>query len=685
MLNDYFLRFDYFNYPTDRFLVNPVTVNQPPVVFPNMPLHPDMKPAEGQYVILVINTAAAKANTTPGRVYQWNALSYQNFSNKELQDTVILTANYAAIGMLKNRYSNINDSATQSVQFVLEARGAYIAKMLPQLLNAYPPEIQQKIHEMAQKYVNMAYEVMDYIQTVVQRNQANNYAPVQQFQQSPNPMYGNNTNVFAPQQQQQQQYQPVNTGPTFTNVQPINQNQNRGPFVTVDQARGNTAAASASPSILATGKGNQENLAVDVAGIMNMMKPDHRNAVLVKHNEELKAAALAKATAVEAPIKRELQHVAPEEVFVPQDPPKAKSIPFARSRRKHKLVEKQINGESYYTVEKKTHQEIEMDREAHRTGSIEAAIVRNTQFKINNKNIHSRSDFLKTSMDTVSETFVQAFGSTKEETPESLSHYALNGYSMLERAQTSLDEAINSTRQLKILTSSSNQLGAHRADFNLDRMFVLPTSEVQSFRYILKVTSLSQLAAKLKASLLDDTMSYAFNSALIQLDSYIKTNLLTFIRFNLGLSAYSKIGSFVEDFSDLMESLHTDGELYVETFKRRERDFITRYLTLSDQEEIIGSTDTELVNVSIAVRCSVTVVDFLYQELDVLMVPDASNIATKEDFPQLYTFLDDLVSNDFIKAEGVYYGHHWLVTADDEIIRIYVSAHDNRTIMISKV
>ena len=87
----------------------------------------------------------------------------------------------------------------------------------------------------------------------------------------------------------------------------------------------------------------------------------------------------------------------------------------------------------------------------------------------------------------------------------------------------------------------------------------------------------------------------------------------------------------------------------------------------------------------IKIRSSVTVVDFLYQELDVDLVPNQSNVVIRDQFPKIYEFLDELVSNDYIKNGDIYYGNHWLVTADNEIIKIYRSQLDNSSILMAKV
>jgi hypothetical protein len=99
----------------------------------------------------------------------------------------------------------------------------------------------------------------------------------------------------------------------------------------------------------------------------------------------------------------------------------------------------------------------------------------------------------------------------------------------------------------------------------------------------------------------------------------------------------------------------------------------------------VGNGETELVNAMIKIRSSVTVVDFLYQELDVDLVPNQSNVVIRDQFPKIYEFLDELVSNDYIKNGDIYYGNHWLVTTDNEIIKIYRSQLDNSSILMAKV
>ena len=255
----------------------------------------------------------------------------------------------------------------------------------------------------------------------------------------------------------------------------------------------------------------------------------------------------------------------------------------------------------------------------------------------------------------------------------------------MEESETSLDAAINKARQMKVLTSDLNQLGAHRIDFDLDQMFVVPKDEYEEFEKILRVTNLDQLAAKLKAGLLDDQRSLAFNSALIQLDSYIKHKLMGVVRNELGLTVYEGIATFVDDYSDLVEDIRSLYPNQHAIFKKNERAFIARFLTLSDTFEAVGNGETVLVNAVIKVRSSITVVDFLYQELDVDLVPNQSNVVIRDQFPKIYEFLDELVSNDYIKNGDIYYGNHWLVTADNEIIKIYRSQLDNSSILMAKV
>jgi Cdc6-like AAA superfamily ATPase len=97
-----------------------------------------------------------------------------------------------------------------------------------------------------------------------------------------------------------------------------------------------------------------------------------------------------------------------------------------------------------------------------------------------------------------------------------------------------------------------------------------------------------------------------------------------------------------------------------------------------------GTGKTTTINAMIKIRSSVTVVDFLYQELDVDLVPNQSNVVIRDQFPKIYEFLDELVSNDYIKNGDIYYGNHWLVTADNEIIKIYRSQLDNSSILMAK-
>jgi hypothetical protein len=157
------------------------------------------------------------------------------------------------------------------------------------------------------------------------------------------------------------------------------------------------------------------------------------------------------------------------------------------------------------------------------------------------------------------------------------------------------------------------------------------------------------------------------------------------VRNELGLTVYDGIATFVDDYSDLVEDIRSLYPNQHSIFKKNERAFIARFLTLSDKSEAVGNGETELVNAMIKIRSSVTVVDFLYQELDVDLVPNQSNVVIRDQFPKIYEFLDELVSNDYIKNGDIYYGNHWLVTADNEIIKIYRSQLDNSSILMAKV
>ena len=696
--SNYFTNIQLQNVPCDNPLVQPQRFSQAPVTFNNLPIHHELANLQSSFVVSILNASASKATQTPGRMYQWNLFCQNGGQNKELMDTVVLAANYTALGMAKNAFPSIEQAAEASIQFVVEARAAYIVAVFPDLLKMYPQQNQQTIANMAQQYVNMANEVTGYINSVVMRNinsgqgfnGGNNFG--QQQQQTMG--FGNNNSGFGG----------GNGGSGFgTTGRSMNQGSFGGGFG-VNTGNNNRPASGQSPftnnrqqeqskgfagtGVLSTGKNNSKGT-VDVRGIINLLTPQEKANLAKKHEADLqKKKEMEKQQAQTVNHK----HVEPAQVFsqkveqVPQSTwkptPEQVFVPACPGDAKRKLTNK--NGKLVYELEAKTQEEIKMDRDAHRTTTA-AAINRGTAMKVEGKAINSRGDFLKVSLDTIANTHDAAFNATDEKFNENLSAYFLGGYSLMEESETSLDAAINKARQMKVLTTDLNQLGAHRIDFDLDQLFVVPKSEYEEFEKILRVTNLDQLAAKLKAGLLDDQRSLAFNSALIQLDSYIKHKLMGVVRNELGLTVYDGIATFVDDYSDLVEDIRALYSNQHAIFKKNERAFIARFLTLSDTSEAVGNGESTLVNAVIKIRSSVTVVDFLYQELDVDLVPNQSNVVIRDQFPKIYEFLDELVSNDYIKNGDIYYGNHWLVTADNEIIKIYRSQLDNSSILMAKV
>ena len=168
--SNYFTNIQLQNVPCDSPLVQPQRFSQAPVTFNNLPIHHELANLQNSFIVSILNASASKATQTPGRMYQWNLFCQNGGQNKELMDTVVLAANYTALGMAKNAFPSIEQAAETSIQFVVEARAAYIVAIFPDLLKMYPQQNQQTIANMAQQYVNMANEVTGYINTVVLRN-----------------------------------------------------------------------------------------------------------------------------------------------------------------------------------------------------------------------------------------------------------------------------------------------------------------------------------------------------------------------------------------------------------------------------------------------------------------------------------------------------------------------------------
>ena len=678
--SNYFINTEIINVPFNRLLAQPCNFNNAPTVFNGLPIHSELLNHQKSFIVGILNEAARTATTTPGRAYHWNAFCSNNFCNSELMNTVILAANYTAIGIAKNTYRDIESAANASIPYVIEVRGAYIAAVSPELLRQYPDNIQQKIRRAAQEYVDVANEVTNYINNVVYRNNNSfgnntNNGFSNTFNNSnnnSNNSFGNSNNSFG------------NSNNSFGNSNNSFGNNNNSGFGSRSDSSGfNTARNNAVNNVknnrdpfTTTNTVNSTSNSIFNTG--NTISNNNRGKI----NDLLKAK-VTNDVPVDAVIKT-VETLPDFNAKTEWSPSKVQSFPIACSLTKSKRLLEKTNDGIIYTIKNKSEEEIKMERNAHKTGSTEIAVSRGTQYSVKNKSINNRSDYLKTSLTILSETHEKAFHADEETFTQNLNTYYLNGYSVLNESETSLDAAINTTRQLKVLTTDLNQLGAHRADFDLDKMFVIPKDEIEEFEKLLKVTNLAQLAAKLKAALLDEERSLAYNSALIQLDSYIKKNLLNMVQYELGLTEYTGIGSFVDDFADLEDAIKSDGDFYYAAFKKNERSFITRYLTLSNTVEVVGDGNNQLINASLKVRSSLTVVDFLYQEMDLNLVPNVSNTVIKTEFPMIYDFLDELISNDYIKDGEVYYGNHWLVTADDVVLRIYCSLLDGRTILISK-
>lgn len=695
---NYFTNIQLANVPLDRHNMQPGGFSNPPTSFSNLPIHRELEKAQGAFMVAILNEAANKASTTPGRCYQWNAFCASNFNNQELMDTIILAANYTAMGIAKGSYQDVDRAAAASIPYIVEARGAYIAAIYPDLLRMYPTHVQNTINGMAQQYVDLCNEVTGYINSVVLRSTGfNNSGGVTGFGNNNRTSFGgttnfgNNTTGFGNNNNNSgfnagfgttgRSFNTAPTGGGFGGANSNTNNRNSGnrtPFVNVRQEEANAGFAGA--GVLNVGNQNNNKGSVDIAGIIKLLPAAAANKVLENH-----------AKVMDAEIKKESRHVSPTEVFIPKTPvtgkwvaTKEQMFPPACSTEKKRILESKDNV-LVYKIVNKTNKELTMDRAQHSTGTTGNAINRGTQFKVDGKAINSRGDYLKASLDAIAATHDTAFNVNEKEFAESVQEYYIGGYSLLEGSETSLAAAINTARQMKLLTTDLNQLGAHRVDVDLDQLFVIPKDEYAAFEQILKTTSLELLAAKLKAALLDDQHSLAFNSALIQLDAYIKTNLIASVKNEYGLTDYTSLDSFVDDYGDLTTAIKEDGEHFYTALKKNERAFIARYLTLSDTYEVIGDENGSIVNAVIKVRSSITVVDFLYRELDMDLVPNVSNVVQKDQFPKIYEFLDELVSNDYIQEGEIYYGKHCLVTADNEILMIYRSNLDGRTILISKV
>src|SRR5574343_271780 len=115
----YFTSIQLNNVPVNSALIQPQRLNQAPVTFNNLPIHNELVNYQSSFVVSVLNASASKATQTPGRMYQWNLLCENNGNNKELMDTVILAANYTALGLAKGAYNNVEQAAQASIEFIV--------------------------------------------------------------------------------------------------------------------------------------------------------------------------------------------------------------------------------------------------------------------------------------------------------------------------------------------------------------------------------------------------------------------------------------------------------------------------------------------------------------------------------------------------------------------------------------
>ena len=74
----------------------------------------------------------------------------------------------------------------------------------------------------------------------------------------------------------------------------------------------------------------------------------------------------------------------------------------------------------------------------------------------------------------------------------------------------------------------------------------------------------------------------------------------------------------------------------------------------------------------------------VYDEFEIDLVPNEPNVVTRGAFPKIYDFLDELVNNDYVKPQDMYYATHHLVTSDNEVLTIYLSKTGVDTIVIKK-
>ena len=701
--NNYFTNINIPNVPFDRFLSDVCLVQEAPVSFikQNIPIHADLVQYEPAFICAIINNVAKACNSgqTPGRILQWNMISLNGGDNRELMDLVILVANHAALGVNKDIYHDIETSAMYSVDFILESRVCYIVASTPDLLKLYPHEAQQKICEVANHYVAAARDVTEFINTVIYKVHGFNRpssgfgAPAAGFGAAASfgasnsfsePVERVNTfNTF--QKTGVVRPKPRSSGNVFGAPRQNNTNFDDVPFAERQQnVTPNRRPALSNPIVTSSRRVKSTN--DGLSGLVDDIRPVKETTSIDK--TKFGSLTRPKATANESIITAQTTVIiSKENVTWKSNKYQLFNLACPKGYKRATVLKKNSLNEEFTITElvKLTpNEEMEMNRNEHVNSTLRA-VERNTPFKMDSAEVVSRQDFLVKSLNNVADTHDTAINVDSETFSSNENDYLLSGYSLLQEQLSSLEEAINMARQVKVLATNVNHLGAHRMDYTHGIPFLMIKDEYSEFKKILASNTLDLIAVRLKAALLDDKWSMAFNTALIQLDSYIKKTFINFLRTELGLVEYVSLDTFVDDYEDIYNDIRETNPARFEIFKKSEKKFIDRYLTVSEVNNLITKVEEkDLIAAYIMRRCSVTVVDFVYDEFEIDLVPNEPNVVTRGAFPKIYDFLDELVNNDYVKPQDMYYATHHLVTSDNEVLTIYLSKTGVDTIVIKK-
>lgn len=690
-------------FPSDRVLV-PVyryAENQPPFL-PQVPIpHQDFGPMMHAIASMVANQAGEKSMSNPGRTYHYNVLSQNGFNNQDFAAIVSMVVDYIFLAVAEKRlFRSFGEALPGAVDYILRINCAAIVVNIPALMQVLPNDIQYDTQQSAQQMQGTITEIMQ----------------MRQRMQSQVP-YGGHA-VYADPRMAGGYPAAAPVGGGFPNAQPHHAPHGAGSYA---PSRGHPALGAAAVS---HSNANVVGSAL-FGGVGAAANEDARkaNAVSGKHSY-LTQQRNARAQAQQAN-----QQPLQDPRYQPTQAPAAKWKPtslqpyvtLATALEEYYLDNVADNGKVFTALLIRPTPlkpgENPMDRKAHVIGS-----AANTAFsKVVPVGHASRNAAFTTSLKEIGDA-AKVLGAQPEDNPEMIATITrYYGQQDVARAPN-LDSAIFTTRYLhKKELGQQTAATAFRYDIPIGHFFVSLGNFYERLSQLRSSRDFVSVANRLKVILDNVAEDRELKDLVVKLDSYLTNELNEVLKTKLSFPDL-RISSFIDDAKDLFGAINdVHGYASAQALTNFQGQFIDTFLYFAEPEifqvtqvhdglttdlpalmdqatDPAVVTDVEPKSVEPVVHIietlvSVTSIEMVSQELNMVMPPDGIPAMIDAGHPDLYAFAVATItaaeqianSADRIQAGASYYfAHHYLVTADDVVFELHRGLLNDDSYLISR-